>query len=367
MKIKCNREKFKHYFDLASLAVALKDIRPILQNVKLVASPESLTLMATDGEIGIRIFWNDDVTVEEPGEAILPTRLFKGILQESRDKELYFELDEEKTLVYGERSRYELQTQPIREFPEIIGFDDDECYKIDGKILRTMIHRTIFSTETENSQYALGGILFEFEDDKISAVSTDGRRLSYQAGAAQRIGENLTDESSICPPKLLSLIERAFDDKQDVFIKVDGTKIRIKSGGILIQSQLVNGRFPRWRSIIPGTEDKKHIEIMAGPFLSAVRQASIVATDQDSSITICFSRGKMEFFSQGIEVGQSHIELPVSYEEDSEIRIKLDPKFLIQFLGILAPEELLNFYFKEKSAVLFKTNDGYTHLIMPLS
>ncbi len=366
MKIKCNREKFAHYFGLASLAVAIKDVRPILQNVKMIANQEGILLMATDGEIGIRIFMSEDVQVDESGEAILPTRLFKGILQESHDKEIFLEFSEEKTLIYGERSRYELQTQPVREFPDLTDFEADNYYKIDGKILRTMIRRTIFSTETENSQYALGGILFEFDEDKISAVSTDGRRLSFQCGNAERIGENKSEELTICPPKLLSLIDRSLEESKPVLIKVEGTKIRIKNEGIVIQSQLVNGRFPRWRAIIPGTEDKKQVDIMAGPFLSAVRQASIVSNDKESSINICFSNGKVEFLSQGLEVGESHIELPVAYDGES-IRIKLDPRYLIQMLGIFNPEELLNFYFKEKSAVLFKTNDGYTHLIMPLS
>ena len=54
MKIRCRRNKFVPLFSTIANFTASRDVRPMLQNVKLVANETSLLLMATDGEVGAR-------------------------------------------------------------------------------------------------------------------------------------------------------------------------------------------------------------------------------------------------------------------------------------------------------------------------
>ena len=56
MKIDFNPKDFLRLFKLAAGVASTKYIRPILQNVKIVADPkDGVILMATDTEIGIRV------------------------------------------------------------------------------------------------------------------------------------------------------------------------------------------------------------------------------------------------------------------------------------------------------------------------
>ena len=71
MKIVCHREGLLSACQLASAAVASRDVKPILKNLKAVVLDDRCTLMATDLEIGIRVDVQG-LTIEEPGEAILP-------------------------------------------------------------------------------------------------------------------------------------------------------------------------------------------------------------------------------------------------------------------------------------------------------
>src|SRR6516164_9297729 len=85
MKMVCHREGLLSACQLASVAVASRDVKPILKNIKAVVQPERCTLMATDMELGIRLEVRS-VQVNEPGEAILPASRLLAILRESTDE-----------------------------------------------------------------------------------------------------------------------------------------------------------------------------------------------------------------------------------------------------------------------------------------
>ena len=71
MKVHCHREGLLSAFQLASVAVPSKDLKPILKSVKTIAEGDRCTLLATDLELGIRLEVRG-IQVEEPGEALLP-------------------------------------------------------------------------------------------------------------------------------------------------------------------------------------------------------------------------------------------------------------------------------------------------------
>ena len=80
MKIVCHREGLLAGCQLASAAVATRDVKPVLRNIKAIVDDDRCTLMATDLELGIRLEVRG-IKVEEPGEALLPTSRLINILR----------------------------------------------------------------------------------------------------------------------------------------------------------------------------------------------------------------------------------------------------------------------------------------------
>src|SRR5687767_8062732 len=107
MKLICEREKFLAAFQTAASVAPPRSPKPILQNVKLEVRDDSVTLMATDLEIGIRVEV-PGVQVEAPGNAVLPIGRFSSILRESSDASLHIEFDGQGLLVRGDRSEFRL-------------------------------------------------------------------------------------------------------------------------------------------------------------------------------------------------------------------------------------------------------------------
>ena len=124
----------------------------------------------------------------------------------------------------------------------------------------------------------LVAFLLEFEEDKIVAVGTDGRRLAKMEGPAKSVGGHTSgDSTTIVPSKAMQLIERATSDADDTIqLAARGNEILVKTPRITIYSRLLEGRFPRWRDVFPQREGTVAIELPIGAFASAVRQAAIV-------------------------------------------------------------------------------------------
>jgi DNA polymerase III subunit beta len=368
MKAVCEREKLLHAFQLAAMVAPSRSPKPILQNVKLDATLETATLMGTDLDVGIRIE-AAGFEVEAPGSVILPRDRFGKILAESSDEKLRLESDGRKTWVRCQHSEFQLPSENPDEFPSVLAFEEQKFHELPARLFREVIRRTVYATDTESSRYALGGVLVELSDHGITAVATDGRRLARQEGPATAVGGHTTgDRTTIIPTRAMQLMERVLGDgEENVQLAARENDVLLRSGGAVVYTRLVEGRYPKWRDVFPRRDGMIRIDLTVGPFYAAVRQAMIVTSDQRRGVDFTFGGGKATLAAKGAEFGESHVELPIAYD-GSEVSISLDPRFLSDFLKVLGAEEQIAVELRNaESAALCSTEDGYAYVIMPLA
>jgi DNA polymerase-3 subunit beta len=368
MRIQCEREKLLRDFQTAASVAPSRSPKPILQNLKLEVRDGKGTLMGTDLEVGIRIEV-EGITVDAPGSVVLPITRFLSILRESSDEVLVVDSDGRKIRVCGQRSEFNLPSENPDEFPAVAVFDEARYHELPARFFREIVRRTVFATDTESTRYALGGVLLELTADHVTAVATDGRRLARQEGAAKSVGELAPgDRMTIVPTRAMQLLDRALGDGEEVLqLSARENDVLVKSGRIMMYSRLVEGRFPKWRDVFPRRENTQRIEVTVGPFFSAVRQAAIVTSDERRGVDFTFGNGKVVLAAHGAEYGESHVELPIAYDEP-ELVITLDPRYLSDFLRVLNPEAMLLIEIRDaESAAVCSTEDGYAYVIMPLA
>jgi len=368
MKLTCEREKLLHGFQTVAGIAPSRSPKAILQNVKLEATSGHVTLVATDLEVGIRTELSG-FEVEADGDVLLPIGRFGAILRESPDEKLLMESDGRKILVRGAQSEFQLPAADPDEFPTVSAFEEQVYLTLPVRFFREMIRRTVFATDTESSRYALGGILMEVSPEGITAVATDGRRLARQQGPVE-VGEGYqgSENATIIPSRAMTLMERALTDNEDnVMLAARENDVLVKSQGVTIYARLVEGRFPKWRDVFPRMDDALQLEIAAGPFFAAVRQAAIVTSEDRRGVEFTFGEGRILLAGHGAERGESHVELPIAYD-GAEVRVILDPRYLNDFLKVLEPDKVFTLAIKDpESAVVCTTDDGYAYVIMPLA
>jgi DNA polymerase III subunit beta len=368
MKIICNREKLLHAFQTVAAIAPARSPKPILQNVKLEVGPAAATLMATDLEVGIR-YEVTGIEVEAPGAVVLPVGRFGSILRESSDATFRIESTGEGTTIRGERSQFKLPSENPLDFPPIAEFAETSYYELSGRLFRELIRRTIFATDNESSRYALGGVKLEWQDNLLTAVGTDGRRLAKMEGPAQGVGQPAPfGDITVVPTRAMQLLERVLaEDGSEVQLAVQQNDILAKNSRAVIYSRLLEGRYPRWRDVFPQRAASLKLELTVGPLYSAVRQAAIVTSEESRGIDFTFGEGSLVLSGQTAEVGQSRVELPIAYD-GAALGITLDPRFVIDFLKVLEPEKPFTLDLQDSdAAAVFTTDDGYGYVVMPLA
>jgi DNA polymerase III subunit beta len=368
MKAICERDKLFHAFQMTASVAPARSPKPILQNVKLEITQAGAILMATDLDIGIRVEV-PGVAVESLGSIILPRDRFGKILAESSDEKLDLSSDGRKALVRGQRSEFQLPLENPDEYPAVMAFAEEKYHELPARMFREVVRRTAFATDNESSRYALGGVLLELADDRLTAVATDGRRLARQEGPAKAVGGHATgDMTTIVPTKAMQLLERVLADNEDnIQLAAHENDILVRSGRATVYSRLVEGRYPKWRDVFPRREGMLKIDLTVGPFYTAVRQAMIVTSEEHRGVDFTFGGGKVVLAAHGAELGESHVELPIAYDGD-EMGIALDPRYLSDFLKVLPLEQTFTMELRNaESAAICTTDDGYAYVVMPLA
>lgn len=369
MKALCNREHLLEAFGMVGGVVPARSPKPILQNVKLVADPEEgSTLLATDLEVGIR-YRVLGVKVDQPGSVILPTQRFGQILRTSGDEELAIETDGETLLVRGLHAQFKLPSEDPDLFPEVPDFAAPSYHEVTAAELRRAIRRTAFATDIESTRYALGGVLFELADGTLTLVGTDGRRLARQIISVESEGEAIAPVGQpVVPVKALKLLERNLDDTDPpVHLSFQGgTAVLIRTDRAVLYSRLVEGRFPRYQDVFPASVEVK-IPLESGPLQRAVEQASIVTSEESRGVDFTFGDNQLRLTSQAPDHGSSDVDLPIQYE-GKPVEITFDPRYLTDALRNLDENAAINAeLIDHKSAAVFKTEDQYTYVVMPLT
>lgn len=367
MKIKIKREPFSQVFQLAATVAPARSPKPILQHVKLQSDKDQTLLLATDMEVGVKLNV-PDVEVQSGGAVIIPVQRMSSILREVADEVLSIDATPDKTLILGQRSRFELVGQNPDEFPEIPTFEEKNYYEIAANVLRELIRRTLFATESESSRYALGGVLLEPEGNTLIAVGTDGRRMAKMEGAMKPVGQPSAGGSTIVPARAMQILERMLpNDDSMVHIATRANDLMVRDAHGLFYTRLVEGRFPKWREVIPKRLDSHKVEIPVGPLYSTVRQASIVTSEESRGVDFTFGNGSLVLSNATADVGQSRVEMPISADVP-EMTISLDHRFVEDFLKVLPTDKTFTLdVANAELAAYCTTDDKYGYVIMPLA
>jgi len=366
MKITANKQQFLAAFTAASAAVPSRTPKDILRNVLLSVRGGVVELVATDQEQAVRVTVHG-AQCSANGEALLPQRV-ASILREVSDDMFDMVIDGESLTIKTSSSKFRLTSEDPKEFPPVGEFSDKKFFQVPAPIFRQMIRRTAFATDPQSTRYALAGLLLEIKDGNLFVVATDSRRLAVTKTIVATVGDPAEpSKATIVPTKAMQIMERAIDPQAEtVDIAIHDNHVMMRSAGIMVYSRLVEGRFPRWREVIPKATSVT-VPLPVGQFFGAVRQSQIVTDEENRGVIFEFNEGQLTLQSSANSVGESKIELPIEYQHKL-IKTTFDPKYVADFLKVLAPEQLVELKLVDAdTAAVFQMEESYTYLVMPLS
>lgn len=365
MDIRCNVRALRDSLAVAASATGgSKGANQIFTNVLGTVVAGGLELYATDNESAVMVLV--PATSSDVGtKVILPPRRLLAILNELTGDDVTLIISDNGIRVKASGADFRLANESADEFPKREMFEGAEFFQVEGSILRRMVHRTGYASDIASTRYALGGVLFDFEDDKLTCAATDSRRLAVCSAAIKQVGMT-EDAKGVVPSKALKLLDKLPDAMIDVYMT--DKAIHFRAEGFECSSRLVEGRFPRYRDVIPRPQGATVVVVTAVAAASAVRQSQVVTTEESRAVSFSLKENMILIESETGDVGSSRIELSASVNNLTEMTVMLDPKYVLDFLKTMRPEDTVNWAFLSGDDAVVMTDDqDYVYVMMPVA
>ncbi len=365
MKVICNRGALLEAISVAGNVVAARTPKPVLQCLKLTAEDNALTIAATDLEVAIR-YSDNQVQIDQPGEALLPADKLRDIVRESVDDTLAIEVTGDNASIRGQDSHFKIFTQAVKDFPPVPDFSGEADFTLSAGHLKQLIGQTLFAAAKESTRYAFNGVLMVARGKKIHLISTDGRRLAQANG--DLIEDKLPKDGAkaIIPAKALNLIDKLIDDPEEaVSFQVRENQVIFHTSSATLTSNLVEGQFPPYEDVIPKDTDKK-MTAGTADFLSAVKRASLLTTEESKGVRLAFGKKGLKLTSRSPESGEAEVNFACKFE-GSDVEIGFNPTFLTDALRVVDSDEISLELTAPNRPGLLRGGANFLYVIMPVN
>jgi DNA polymerase-3 subunit beta len=347
-------------FNLAASG-ASNQVKDVLGNVLIDATTGRLE--ASNGETSLAVDFVAD-ELHSQGTALLDPRRVGAILKESRSESVTIESDERSIEITTDEGSFNLQARNPSEFPRVAAIEG-KSIEVGSTGLLGALRRVDFATDVDSTRYQLGGVNFAASGERLELIATDGRRMAY-SGLDLHLGSDLEGGSAIIvPTKALGLVKRSLEGSEGfVGISVNKSSIQFKGDKVAIQTRLVEGRYPNWQSVIP-TANSIEFRFLAGPFMQAVRQASVTAEQESRGVVFSFGDGSCKIAAKAADVGRSQVSVPLETPEAFEIT--MDFRFVLDWLQSLDKTDQVSLWCKDPARPTLWVSGESKYVIMPMN
>ena len=344
MKFSCSTKDIASAVGAASKVVNAHTTVPILSNVLLTATDNTIRVRATDLELTLEHVFPAEIL--EPGSVTVPAKLFSGYLGNLPAGMLELAGTPTRASVKWERSNYDFHALPPDEYPPLPSSQKGASFAIDGKTFRDGVAATIFAASSEEARGAvLMGTLLELAGERLTLVATDGYRLAKWQGTLARGLEGDATAKYIVPSRALQEAARNLGGAETIEVSAlgpSGNQLAFAATSASIVVRLVDGQYPNYQQVIPAQFDRS-LRINTNSLIAGLRRAELVAGDRASMVKINVSNQQMIITANSDTTGNAYEQLDVEQTGD-DLTIAFNARYLVEILNhVDAPQIVMEF------------------------
>lgn len=380
MKIILKKDVFLNSIKAVKGIVGSRSVQPILSSILIeTVSTDRITLTTTDLNLSISYTTNAEVIKE--GKIAIGAKVIEEIITKLPDgKDISIELNEETNVIVikSEKTKYDVITLNPNEFPNVYRRSDfpdnsenEKQFEILTKDLNKAIKQTAFSAVQNEVGGVLTGICFTINENTLETVATDGNRLTRSRIPINSKGENVT---FICAYRTLMEVSKLISlvDDKTVKFTVMPNRILFEFENIFFQSGLIDGTYPRYRQLIPTTNEKIAI-IDREKLINTIDRVSVMVNNRTNIMKFNFEDSSLEISTDTPEAGSAKENMDIQYISEN-LLIAFNYKYVLDVLRNIQNEKIRIEMSTNLSATVIKpeeseeenSGDSYLCLIMPV-
>ena len=378
MKITIQIEKLNHIIDISSRFVAKNATLPILQNIYLKASIDSLIVRATDMEKYVEIESPCDIKVE--WAITINAKTFADIIKSIEDKEVEISVDPQTNMmsIKSWKDNFEINWISASEYVALPDVPQDNKITLDTQSLSEGIENVEYSVTEKNFSPVLTGILMKSKEEnwqkKLVFVGTDSFRLTeYKTNWTIQ-----WDNFSIIVPKTSIIdIKKISDYSQEkesesVDVKYSDNLVAFEfemgDMKILATSLLIQGNFPDYEreEVMPKTFNTT-LTMNKDECEKAIKKIWILTRDINNFIQIEVENWETTISSGKTDKWTWKTNIPVLMDWEA-VTFGINGRYITDFIKTMDSDEIIfNIVDNQKPMILQnKNNTDYNCVVRPL-
>jgi len=363
MKFSMTKSDLSELMGQIQSVVPSKPALPILSNVLIEASDEGLILTATDLTVGVRCFIK--APIQEGGSTTIPSRRFFQLIREITSSNIELSVGESNVCeVKAASSRFKINGMNKSDFPLLPNLDEAEKVMLPIEAFKKMLSKTSFAASKDENRYLMTGVLLKIENNLMTLVGTDARRLS-KTEIDVEMREGFSGEYIIpikAVDEISKLLDRSVEETAALYLMSD--RIAVETNHVLIVSKLLVGNFPDFKSVIPKTSSFE-VSVHREELITMLRQVSIFTEDAAAVCNFVFENAELTLSSSNHQIGEGSASMPVSYEK-SRFEIAFNPQHVLDVLRH-TDDETLNFKLIDSfSPAIIEDSKKALFVVMPM-
>lgn len=343
MKSVCSLEKLQEAAAQAERVTGRNTTLPILSYVKISANKNTLTLTATNLEIGVHTTLN--AKNQKEGEIVVPAQILNQFLSSIKNEQnVSLEVASNTLTITTAEHNTTIKGGEGKNFPIIPQKTTTEDLLLNTQQLFHIIQKTAFATTTNETRPELTGVFVALDDTGLRAAATDSFRLAestakFSGQPPEHFAVFQQHTPTFIVPKntcqeLLHLLPKT----NTVSLAIEKNQLFITTDHTTIMSRIIEGSYPDYQQIIP----KKHttkITVEKEALLGAVRVAAVFAKNQSPEIVLSVRDGVLTIRAESHDTGSATTDIAGAVEGD-DIDVVLNAQYVSEGVTLLDTEKV---------------------------
>lgn len=310
MKVRVGREVLAEAVGWVAKGLPSRPSVPILAGMVVEAADGQVTLSGFDYESSAQV--SVPAEVADDGRFLVSGRLLSDICRSMPRDSVDLSGDAAKVQVSSGSSRFVLHTLPLAEYPALPELPAASGV-VDGDLFARAVAQVVSAAGRDDTLPVFTGIKLEIRGATISLLATDRYRLAVRTFPWEPLDPSV-EANALVPARMLHDVAKTMAG-DELTLALGSTRtgdglIGFEGGGRRATSRLIDGDFPKVRSLIPAenavtstvtVDTVALVEAAKRVALVAERTAPVRLTFADGTATLDAGSGEEAQASESVE------------------------------------------------------------------
>jgi len=390
MELRVERDAFADAVTWTARSLPARPPLQVLLGLLLDATgPDGLEVSGFDYEVSSRVGLDTTsglLAVDDPGRVLVPGRLLADIVRALPPQPVELRLEGSRVVLSCGAARFTLPTLPVEDYPALPAMPET-AGALESDVFAAAVAQVAIAAGRDDTLPVLTGVRLEIDDDTLTLAATDRYRLAVRTLPWSPSVPGL-QATALVPARTLAETAKSLTGGPEVTLALTTSgggaegMIGFEGGGRRTTSRLLEGEFPKYRSLLP-SDSSATAAVPTTGFAEAVKRVALVAA-RNAPVRLTFTVDGVVLEAGGADDASASEQLECDWEGPSDadppFSIAFNPGYLLDGLSAVDSDQtVLSFTGPTRPAVLTSKPDGdagpgtgtslprdYRYLLMPV-